>query len=155
MTGHKISFDGHFGKYFVISLCLFLLTLLTLGLAGVYWTYWNRKYFFTKLRIGDQRIAFRGSFGEYFFTLLGLALLSAITFGLALPYAVYWSYKYFFTCMELVPVVGASPVAPVMHAPASTSIAALKQTSSPPAAEKSKSADDQPEQKTFQFISPD
>ncbi len=99
--GQKITFDGHFGKFFVLSLGLMVLTVFTIGLAGPYWAYWTQKYFFTHLHINGQRIIFRGHFGEFFLTFLGLLLLSVFTVGLALPYVAYWSYKYFFSNMEL------------------------------------------------------
>lgn len=98
----RISFEGSFIEYFVISLALLFLSVVTLGLALPYYGYWSLKYFFTKLRIGDRRIVFTGNFGEYFLKALGLIVLSLLTLGLLLPYLAYWSYKYFFTRLELV-----------------------------------------------------
>ena len=98
----KITFTGGFGEYFIMSLGLLLLSVITFGIALPYWVYWSYKYFFTRLEIGGNRVNFTGGFGEYFVMSLGLLLLSVITFGLALPYWFYWSFKYFFTRMELV-----------------------------------------------------
>lgn len=108
--GHRITFDGRFIEYFLISLGLLVVTVVTLGLGGVYWFYWSRKYFFSKLRIGDQRIVCTGGFGEFFLTALGLGLLSVITLGLALPYFAYWQFKYFASHLELAPAPAAGPV---------------------------------------------
>ena len=97
----KIVFKGNFGEYFIVSLGLLLLSVITLGLASPYWVYWSTKYFFTRLEIDGKKVVFTGGFGEYFFTSLGLILLSIITFGLAFPYWTYWSFKYFFTRLEV------------------------------------------------------
>ena len=122
--GHRISFDGRFIEYFLISLGLLVLTVVTLGLGGVYWFYWSRKYFFSKLRIGDQRIVCTGGFGEFFLTALGLGLLSVITFGLALPYFAYWQFKYFATHLELAPAPAPGPLlAPAAPHPAREPVA--------------------------------
>lgn len=99
----RIRFEGSFIEYFVISLALLVLSAVTFGLALPYYAFWSLKYFFTKLRVGDQRIVFAGSFGEYFVTALGLLVLSVLTLGLLLPYYAYWSFKYFFTRLELAP----------------------------------------------------
>jgi uncharacterized membrane protein YjgN (DUF898 family) len=97
----KITFTGGFGEYFIMSLGLILLSLITFGIALPYWVYWSFKYFFTKLEIDGKKVVFIGGFGEYFIMSLGLLLLSVITFGLAFPYWTYWSFKYFFTRMEV------------------------------------------------------
>jgi len=97
----KIKFTGNFGEYFIMSLGLLLLSVLTLGIALPYWIYWLNKYFFTRLEIDGKKIIFTGGFGEYFIMSLGLIVLSVITLGLAFPYWVYWSIKYFFTRIEL------------------------------------------------------
>ncbi|MEQ8474789.1 MAG: hypothetical protein RIB54_01035 [Fulvivirga sp.] len=97
----RINFTGGFGEYFIMSLGLLLLSVITFGLALPYWVYWSYKYFFTKLAIGGKYVVFTGNFGEYFIMSLGLLFLSVITFGIALPYWVYWSLKYFFTRMEI------------------------------------------------------
>lgn len=97
----KITFTGSFGEYFGYSILLLLLSIITLGIALPYWTYWSLKYFFTKMRIEDKPVIFTGSFGEYFLYSILLLLLSIITVGIALPYWVYWSYKYFFTRLEV------------------------------------------------------
>jgi uncharacterized membrane protein YjgN (DUF898 family) len=97
----KIQFTGSFGEYFIMSLGLLLLSVITFGLALPYYSYWNFKYFFTKLRVGDNNVVYTGHFMEYFLMSLGLLLLSVITFGLALPYWIYWSVKYFFSKLEL------------------------------------------------------
>lgn len=98
----RIKFSGSFGEYFIMSIGLFLLSIITFGLATPYWAYWSFKYFFTRMRVGDQRVKFTGGFGEYFIMSLGLFLLSIITFGLAFPYWIYWSVKYFFTRLEVI-----------------------------------------------------
>lgn len=97
----KVSFNGNFGEYFIMSLGLLFLSVITLGIAFPYWTYWSVKWFFTKLEIGGKAVTFTGNFAEYFIMSLGLLLLSFITLGLAFPYWVYWQFKYFFTKMEV------------------------------------------------------
>ncbi|QTE23331.1 hypothetical protein [Polaribacter cellanae] len=47
----KIKFTGGFGEYFIMSLGLMLLSIITFGLATPYWMYWSLKYFFTRLEI--------------------------------------------------------------------------------------------------------
>jgi len=47
----KIKFTGSFGEYFVTSLGLFVLSIITLGIALPYWMYWSLKYFFTRLEV--------------------------------------------------------------------------------------------------------
>jgi uncharacterized membrane protein YjgN (DUF898 family) len=101
MMKKKMNFTGSFGEYFLISLGLFVLSLVTLGLAFPYWLFWSFKYFFTKMDIDGKRVVFTGSFGEYFLISLGLLVLSVATFGLAFPYWFYWSFKYFFSKLEL------------------------------------------------------
>ena len=104
-----IKFTGSFGEYFISSLGLLLLTVITFGLALPYWLYWSYKYFFTRMQVGEQKVKFTGGFGEYFIMSLGLMLLSIITFGLALPYWFYWQIKYFFTRMEIMGEYANSP----------------------------------------------
>ncbi len=106
---HRVSFDGNFLEYFLVALGLLVLCAITFGLATPYLFYWSLKYFFTKLRIGQNRILFTGIFGEYFLVSLGLLVLSVFTFGLALPYYAYWTFKYFFTHLELQGVEMMSP----------------------------------------------
>ncbi len=97
----KVTFTGSFGEYFLMSLGLLVLSVITLGIALPYWIYWSFQYFFTKLEIEGKRLNFVGSFGEYFLTSLGLLILSVITLGIASPYYAYWSFQYFFTRLEL------------------------------------------------------
>ena len=52
----KIRFTGGFGEYFIMSLGLLLLSLITFGIALPYWVYWSFKYFFTKLEIDGKRL---------------------------------------------------------------------------------------------------
>ena len=104
-----IKFTGSFGEYFISSLGLLLLSVITFGLAIPYWLYWSYKYFFTRMQVGEQKVKFTGGFGEYFIMSLGLMLLSIITFGLALPYWFYWQIKYFFTRMEIMDEYANSP----------------------------------------------
>ena len=101
-TRTPIEFRGHFVDYFLTSLLLLLLSVVTFGLAAPYWMYWSFKYFFTKLEIDGRRVRFTGHFVDYFLTALLLTLLSVITFGLAFPYLLYWSVKYFFAHLEYV-----------------------------------------------------
>ena len=68
----KITFTGGFGEYFIMSLGLLLLSVITLGIALPYWVYWSFKYFFTKLEIDGKKVVFIGGFGEYFVMSLGL-----------------------------------------------------------------------------------
>jgi uncharacterized membrane protein YjgN (DUF898 family) len=51
IMGKKIKFTGGFGEYFIMSLGLMLLSIITFGLATPYWMYWSLKYFFTRLEI--------------------------------------------------------------------------------------------------------
>lgn len=99
----KVHFKGNFIEYFFISLLLFILSVITVGIAAPYWIYWSSKYFFTQLDVGDAYyVRFTGSFIDYFFSSLLLLFLSVVTFGIMLPYWVYWSFKYFFTKLEIV-----------------------------------------------------
>ena len=50
----KIKYTGGFGEYFIMSLGLMLLSIITFGLATPYWMYWSLKYFFTRLEIVEQ-----------------------------------------------------------------------------------------------------
>ena len=97
----KIKFTGHFGEYFIMSLGLLVLSIITLGIAFPYWGYWSLKYFFTHLEIDSRSVIFNGSFWEYFIMSLGLLILSIITLGIAFPYYIYWIFKYFFTKLEI------------------------------------------------------
>jgi uncharacterized membrane protein YjgN (DUF898 family) len=97
----KMNFTGSFGEYFVISLGLLVLSLVTLGVALPYWLFWSFKYFFTKMDIDGKKVVFTGNFGEYFLISLGLLVLSLATLGLAFPYWFYWSFKYFFSKLEV------------------------------------------------------
>ena len=47
----KIVFKGHFAEYFVMSLGLLILTIITLGILLPYYVYWSLKYFFTRLEV--------------------------------------------------------------------------------------------------------
>lgn len=51
MKKGRILFKGNFWEYFLISLGLLVLSLITFGLALPYYFYWILKYFFTKLEI--------------------------------------------------------------------------------------------------------
>lgn len=51
MAKGKIRFTGSFGEFFLISLGLMLLSLITLGLALPYFVYWQFKYFVSNLEI--------------------------------------------------------------------------------------------------------
>ncbi len=51
MTKGKIIFTGNFLEYFVISIALMILSLITFGIAAPYWVYWSFKYFFTNMEI--------------------------------------------------------------------------------------------------------
>ncbi len=51
MTKGKIIFTGHFGDFFLKSLALLILSILTLGLLLPYYVYWQYKYFVTHLEI--------------------------------------------------------------------------------------------------------
>lgn len=97
----KVVFKGSFGEYFLKSLGLLLLSVITFGLAFPYWQYWSVKYFFSELEIDGKKVHFTGNFWEFFIISFALSILSAITFGIAVPYWVYWTFKYFFTNMEV------------------------------------------------------
>ncbi len=47
----KIIYTGSFGEYFIMSLGLMVLSIITFGIAIPYWIYWSLKYFFTKLEV--------------------------------------------------------------------------------------------------------
>lgn len=47
----RITFTGSFGEYFIMSLGLLVLSVITFGLAAPYWAYWNFKYFFTRMEV--------------------------------------------------------------------------------------------------------
>lgn len=51
MAKGKIRFTGSFGEFFLISLGLMLLSLITLGLALPYFVYRQFKYFVSNLEI--------------------------------------------------------------------------------------------------------
>jgi uncharacterized membrane protein YjgN (DUF898 family) len=51
MKNGKIVFKGQFGEYFVTSLGLLVISVLTLGIMLPYFCYWMFKYFFTRLEI--------------------------------------------------------------------------------------------------------
>lgn len=97
----KMNFTGSFGEYFVMSLGLLVLSIVTLGIAFPYWVFWSYKYFFTKMEVDGKKVVFTGGFGEYFIMSLGLLVLSIATFGIAFPYWFYWSFKYFFSRLEV------------------------------------------------------
>ena len=51
MKKGKITFTGGFWEYFLMSLELLVLSVVTLGILLPYWVYWSFKYFFDKLEI--------------------------------------------------------------------------------------------------------
>ena len=51
MKRGKIIFTGHFMEYFLMSLALFFLSILTLGILFPYYAYWNFKYFFKNMEL--------------------------------------------------------------------------------------------------------
>ena len=51
MKKGKIVFNGNFGEYFVMSLGLIILSLLTFGIMLPYYFYWMFKYFFTRMEL--------------------------------------------------------------------------------------------------------
>ncbi len=51
MKRGKIVFTGNFWEYFLISLGLGVLSLLTFGTLLPYWIYWSANYFFDRLEI--------------------------------------------------------------------------------------------------------
>ena len=54
MQRGKIVFKGNFWEYFVFSIGLLVLSILTLGILLPYYFYWNFKYFFTRMEIEMQ-----------------------------------------------------------------------------------------------------
>jgi uncharacterized membrane protein YjgN (DUF898 family) len=50
----KIIFTGSFGEYFIMSLGLFVLSVVTFGILLPYAIWWQAKYFFTHLEIEMQ-----------------------------------------------------------------------------------------------------
>ena len=52
MPNHvKIIFTGNFLEYCLTAIFLFILSILTFGLAFPYLIYWSIKYFFTRMEI--------------------------------------------------------------------------------------------------------
>ena len=51
MRHRKIVFTGNFWEYFLISLGLGILSVVTFGILLPYWVYWSVKYFFDRLAI--------------------------------------------------------------------------------------------------------
>lgn len=47
----KINFTGSFGEFFLMSLGLLVLCLLTIGILFPYYIYWQYKYFVSHLEI--------------------------------------------------------------------------------------------------------
>ena len=47
----KVIFTGSFGDYFLKALGLFVLTIITFGIFGIYFAYWNAEYFVRHLEI--------------------------------------------------------------------------------------------------------
>ena len=58
----RITFTGSFGEYFIMSLGLLLLSVITLGLAIPYLVFWSFRYFFTRLEIEGKRVIFTWEF---------------------------------------------------------------------------------------------
>jgi uncharacterized membrane protein YjgN (DUF898 family) len=56
MTKGNIVFTGSFWDYFLKSILLFLLCVVTLGIAIPYLIYWNFAYFFKHLEIVFQDV---------------------------------------------------------------------------------------------------
>ncbi len=57
MKRGKIVFTGKFWEYFLISLGLGVLSLLTFGTLLPYWIYWSANYFFDRLEIEIPEIS--------------------------------------------------------------------------------------------------
>ena len=51
MARGRIIYTGNFLEYFLWSLLLLLLSIVTLGLGAIYWAYWTMKYFFINMEI--------------------------------------------------------------------------------------------------------
>lgn len=51
MNRGKIIFTGSFGEFFIMSLGLLVLSVITFGILLPYLVYWQFKYFFTHLEI--------------------------------------------------------------------------------------------------------
>ena len=49
----SIVFTGRFSDYFIKSLGLLLLSIITFGLATPYWIYWSTEYFFSRMEIEE------------------------------------------------------------------------------------------------------
>ncbi len=48
---YRLKFTGSFGDYFLKSLGLLVLSIVTFGLAIPYWMYWQWKYFFDHMEM--------------------------------------------------------------------------------------------------------
>ena len=51
MSKGKIVFTGHFIEYFVMSIGLLVLSIVTLGILFPYFIYWSFKYFLSHMEI--------------------------------------------------------------------------------------------------------
>jgi uncharacterized membrane protein YjgN (DUF898 family) len=51
MRKGKIVFTGHFMEYFIMTIGLIVLSIITFGLGLPYLVYWQAKYFFTRMEI--------------------------------------------------------------------------------------------------------
>ena len=51
MARGRIIYTGNFLEYFLWSLLLLLLSIVTFGLGAIYWAYWTMKYFFVNMEI--------------------------------------------------------------------------------------------------------
>lgn len=96
----KLIFTGNFAEFFLCSLGLLVLSVITFGIAFPYLIYWVNKYFFSRLRMDGKAVLFTGNFSDYFIYSLGLLALSVFTFGIAFPYWIYWNGKYFAANLE-------------------------------------------------------
>lgn len=58
MKTGRIVFTGHFLEYFIMTLGLLVLSVITFGIALPYLFYWQFKYFFThmEIQIPDERL---------------------------------------------------------------------------------------------------
>jgi uncharacterized membrane protein YjgN (DUF898 family) len=54
MKTMKVRFTGNFWEFFLMSLGLIVLSVITFGIALPYYVYWQFKYFFTKLEIVED-----------------------------------------------------------------------------------------------------
>jgi uncharacterized membrane protein YjgN (DUF898 family) len=76
----RFDFTGTYGGAAKVYLAYFLLVIVTLGLAGPYWTYLRQRFLISSTRLGTTQLEFSGGAGEYFVAIFvgGLAIFGGV-----------------------------------------------------------------------------